>query len=177
MPQIMKQYFLLVMTLGFSYMSYGQYDPGVTNYGLTMAKNLGLENEVSGGVRIEYAYNCFTTYIGEFNRSFAVSPEDVYEGYNELAFGVNIIAFNWYPTTITAGMGYIGNDSSVFESIEDEAFLAFRTGDFNHGAQIKLRALYQVNSPIHIFTELNIKSLGRRYDTFLIGFSYDFNAR
>ena len=115
--------------------------------------------------------------MGEYNRSFSIASNDEAEAYNELALGVNLILFNWYPTTITAGFGYIGNDSSIFEEIEDEAFIGLRTGDFNHGVQIKLRALYQISIPVHIFAELNIKSLGRRYDTFLVGFSYDFEAR
>ncbi len=176
MPQILKQYLSIMLILG-SYLSYGQYDPGATNYGLVAGKNFGLEDEVTAGARIEYAYNCFTTFIGEYNRSFTIADSETYEAYNELAFGVNIIAFNWYPTTITAGMGYIGNDSGIFETIDDKAFLAFRTGNFNHGAQIKIRALHHISKPIHVFAEINLKSLGRRYDTFLVGFSYDFNAR
>jgi len=55
--------------------------------------------------------------------------------------------------------------------------MSFITGDFNHGIQVKLRGLHQISTSVHIFAEFNIKSLGRRYDTFLIGFSYDFGAR
>ncbi len=155
-----------------------QYDSGAINYGFVASKSFGLQNEVGLGARIEYAFNCYTTFMGEYNRSFTVGgDDDDNEGFNELALGVNLILFNWYPTTITAGIGYVGNDSSVFEDFEDEAFLGIRSGSFNHGAQIKIRALHQISIPVHIFAELNVKSLGRRYDTFLIGFSYDFNAR
>ncbi|MDH7444463.1 hypothetical protein [Aquimarina sp. 2201CG14-23] len=154
-----------------------QYEPSAINYGLVVSKGFGLANEVGVGVRLEYATNCYTTFLGEYNRSVVIGGEENEEGYNELGLGVNLILFNWYPTTITAGIGYVGNDSSFFENIEDDAFLAFRTGNFNHGAQIKLRALHQISVPVHIFAELNVKSLGRRYDTFLIGFSYDFDAR
>ncbi|WP_108866275.1 hypothetical protein [Aquimarina aquimarini] len=173
----MKRILFLIIPIFISNTISAQYDPGATNYGFIAAKNLGAANELTLGGRVEYAFNCYTTFIGEYNRSFTISATDAYEGYNELAVGVNLILFNWYPTTITAGMGYIGNDSSFFETIEDEAFLGIRTGNFNHGGQIKLRALHQITIPVHIFAELNIKSLGRRYDTFLIGFSYDFNAR
>ncbi len=176
MSYTMKRILFLVL-LCTSYTSNAQYDSGAMNYGFVAIKNFGLENEVGFGARVEYAFNCYTTFMGEYNRSLAVDEVTSYEGYNELAVGVNLILFNWYPTTITAGMGYAGNDSSIFEDIEDEAFLGFRVGDFNHGAQIKIRALHQVSTPVHIFAEFNIKSLGRRYDTFLIGFSYDFNAR
>jgi hypothetical protein len=158
-------------------MSFAQYDPGATNYGLVAAKSFRLENELALGARIEYAFNCYTTFLGEYNRSFAIDADQEYEGYNELAVGVNLILFNWYPTTITVGIGYMGNDSDKFEAIEKDAFLGFRTGSFNHGAQIKIRALHQISVPVHIFAEFNVKSLGRRYDTFMVGFSYDFYAR
>ncbi len=173
----MRNVLFLVFIVFFTSQISAQYDPGVVNYGAIAIKNFGLENEVGLGARVEYAFNCYTTFLGEYNRSFAIGADDRYEGYNELAIGVNLILFNWYPTTITAGMGYIGNDSSIFEDIEDEAFLGFRTGNFNHGAQIKIRALHQISTPVHVFAELNVKSLGRPYDTFVIGFNYDFNAR
>jgi len=158
-------------------MTNAQYDPSAFNYGIIGAKSFGAASEIGVGARIEYASNCYTTFLGEYNRFFSLESEEDGGAYNELALGVNLILFNWYPTTITAGIGYAGNDSPNFKDVEKEAFLAFRTGSFNHGAQIKLRALHQISIPVHIFAELNIKSLGRRYDTFFIGFSYDFDAR
>ena len=71
-------------------------------------------------------------------------------------------------------MGYVGNNASFFEDIEKDAYLSFSNGSFHHGAQIKLRALYQVSPPLHIFIEGNLKSLGRRFDTITIGFNFDF---
>ncbi|KAA1245641.1 hypothetical protein [Aquimarina sp. RZ0] len=172
----MNRILFFILWYCISFTASSQYEPGAINYGLVATKSFGFVNEIGAGVRLEYAKNCYTTFLGEYNRSFSVGREEDIEGYNELGLSVNLILFNWYPTTITAGIGYIGNDSSIFETIEEEAFLAFRTGNFNHGSQIKLRALHQVSIPVHIFAELNIKSLGRRYDTFLIGFSYDFDA-
>lgn len=172
----MKKIVVFVFLVSFAFTATAQYDPGAINYGFVGIKSFHSENETGLGIRLEYASNCYTTFIGEYNRLFSIGEEEV-EGYNELALGVNLILFNWYPTTITAGLGYMGNDSAVFEDIEDDAFLGFRTGDFNHGVQIKIRALHQISIPVHIFAELNVKSLGRRYDTFLIGFSYDFDAR
>jgi len=173
MNKILFILFLFCSTLTMT----AQYDPGVTNYGLVAAKSFGLVNEVSVGARIEYAFNCYTTFIGEYNRAIVIGEDERHEGFNELALGVNLIMFNWFPTTITAGMGYVGNDSIEFEAIEKDAFLGFRTGAFNHGAQIKIRALHYIADPLHIYAEVNVKSLGRRYDTFVIGFNYDFNAR
>ncbi len=146
------------------------------NYGLVVSKNFGQEKELGVGVRVEYAFNCSTTFMGEYNRSFNfdTSDENQKTGYNEFAFGVNLILFNWYPTTITAGIGYIANDGTLLDTTEDTSFLSFETGDINHGAQIKIRALHQLSDPIHVFGELNIKSLGSQYHTFLVGISYDF---
>ncbi|MFL1895983.1 hypothetical protein ACJRPK_09795 [Aquimarina sp. 2-A2] len=157
----------------------GQYEPNSLNFGVAINKNFGLASELGIGVRVEYAPNCFTTYMGEFNRQILINPdeEERRTGYNEVAVGVNLILFNWYPTTITAGIGYVGNDEPGLDERLDKAFLVIQSGNFNHGAQIKLRALYQLTIPIHIYAELNIKSLGRRYDTFVIGFNYDFAAR
>jgi len=173
----MKRLFFLIILSCISYTSTAQYEPGAMNYGFVAIKSFGSVSEVGLGVRMEYASNCYTTFLGEYNRLFTVDSNSEIEGYNELALGVNLILFNWYPTTITAGFGYLGNDSSVFEEIEDDALLGFRSGDLNHGVQIKLRALHQISVSVHVFAELNVKSLGRRYDAFLIGFSYDFDAR
>ena len=175
-PNMQKVLFFILLLCLPSIML-AQYDPGAINYGLVAIKSSSSVNEIGLGARIEYAGNCYTTYIGEYNRLFSVGTEEEVEGYNELAFGVNLILFNWYPTTITAGFGYIGNDADISEEIEEDALIAFRTGNFNHGAQIKLRALHQVSVPVHIFAELNLKSLGDEFHTLLIGFSYDFDAR
>lgn len=155
-----------------------QYEPKAWNYGLTASKTIGYESEVGIGARIEYALNCYTTYMAEYNRSIEFSTTDEDLSFDEIALGVNLILFNWYPTTITAGMGYVGNNSALIkDNNDDDAFLVLSSGNFNHGGQIKLRALHQLSIPLHIFAEINIKSLGSDYHTLLIGFSYDFNAR
>ena len=56
-------------------------------------------------------------------------------------------------------MGYVGNNSSLIEEDSDDAFLVLSSGDFNHGGQIKLRALHQLTIPVPIFAEINLKSL------------------
>ena len=154
-----------------------QYNPGAFHYGIVGVKGLESIDEVGLGARVEFAYNCYNTFLVEYNRLFSVGDADGNNGYNEIGINTNLILFNWYPTTITAGMGYIGNDDSNFERREDDATLSFRTGDINHGVQIKLRALHHLTKAVHLFGEFNVKSLGRNYHTFLVGFSYDFNPR
>ncbi|WP_378187055.1 hypothetical protein ACE939_01740 [Aquimarina sp. W85] len=176
---IPKRLFTNVLLLLCSTLCHAQYEPNSLNFGLSVNKNFGLANELGAGARVEYAPNCFTTYLAEFTHQFMIlaDKEDKQSGYSELAFGVNLILFNWYPTTITAGIGYVGNNESSLDERVDKAFLVLQSGNLNHGAQIKLRALYQFTVPVHIYAEFNIKSLGRRYDTFTIGFNYDFAAR
>ncbi len=174
-PQMKKILFIISM-YSISISVNAQYDPSAINYGFVVIKSSGFDSEVGIGARIEYAPNCFTTYMAEYNRLFSVGGDDPPDGYNELALGVNLILFNWYPTTITAGFGYIGNDSSIFDDFAEEALIGLTTGDITHGVQIKLRALHQISIPVHIFAELNIKSLGNKFHTFLIGFNYDFEA-
>ena len=174
---MIRKYYILYIFLCVATSAVAQYEPQAWNYGLTASKSAGFESEVGFGARIEYAPNCYTTYMAEYNRSFDFGSTEEDLSFDEIALGVNLILFNWYPTTITAGMGYVGNNSYLIEEDSDDAFLVLSTGDFNHGGQIKLRALHQVSIPVHIFAELNLKSLGNDYHTFLIGFSYDFNAR
>ncbi|MFC5046473.1 hypothetical protein ACFSTE_03360 [Aquimarina hainanensis] len=174
----MKKVIIFIFVFGFVRGIYGQYDPGAVNYGITAIKPVASQQGIGAGIRVEYAPNCYTTYMGELAQVFSLDTEqEPSGGYHEFGIGVNLILFNWYPTTITGGIGYIGNNSSFFPSVEDDAFLAFRTGDINHGAQIKIRALYHLSTPIHVFAEFNLKSLGREYDTVLLGISYDFNTR
>lgn len=160
----------------FSQIAIAQYDAAAINYGLSIGKGFGLQSEYTAGARVEYAYNCFNTFIWEYNRALEIGDSNGYSGHNEFGFSLNLILFNWYPTTITAGMGYVLNDSKIFKDIEEEALLSFRTGKYNHGAQIKIRALYRLSKSSHLFAEVNAKTLGRRYDTFLVGYSYDFKG-
>lgn len=168
---------LLILIFTCSLTTYAQYTPGSYHYGLVGVKPFDAVNTIGAGVRVEYAYNCYNTFMAEYNRSFAIGDSSEAEGYNEFAFGSNLILFNWYPTTITAGMGFFTNDDSLFESRKDAAVLFFQTGDLNHGVQIKVRALHHLTKEVHLFGELNLKSLGGDYHTFLVGFNYNFNPR
>ena len=152
-----------------------QYSPSAINYGITLNKEFQSLESAGLGLRLEYAYNCFTTYIVEYNRYHSFNEGS--DSYDEFGAGINLILFNYFPTTITAGIGYIVNGDSNFEEEEDNATLFFRTGNLNHGAQIKLRALHKISSHVHLFAEANLKSLGNKYHNFLIGFNYEFNPR
>ena len=48
-----------------SFVSYAQYDINSFNYGLSINKILALGEEAGLGARVEYAFNCSTTFLAE----------------------------------------------------------------------------------------------------------------
>ena len=67
---MIRKYYTLYILLCVAVSAVAQYEPQAWNYGLTASKSAGFESEVGFGVRIEYAPNCYTTYMAEYNRSF-----------------------------------------------------------------------------------------------------------
>ena len=61
-----KWLFLFAMVVSFS--GNAQYDINSFHYGITAHKNLGKSTEGGVGVRMEYAMNCATTFLAEYNR-------------------------------------------------------------------------------------------------------------
>lgn len=169
--------FLIAFFILISSIIHAQYTPGAFNYGIVGVKGFDTINTLGAGIRVEYAYNCYNTFMVEYNRSFVLGGNEEAEGYNEFILGSNLILFNWNPTTITAGMGVFTNDDALFENRNNKAILSFQTGNLNHGVLIKIRALHHFTKAVHIFGEFNLKSLGSDYHTFLVGMSYDFNPR
>lgn len=166
----MTKNLLLILCGLFFLTAKAQYNPGIFNYGFSLI-NTSETSVWGGGIRAEYAHNCYTTFLGELN--YLHSNKDPYA---EFAAGVNLILFNFYPTTITAGVSYIVNNDNNFKEFEDEAFLVFPTANLNHGAQIKLRGLQRLSATTHLFAEVNLKSLGINYHSFSIGMNYNFGV-
>lgn len=169
----MRGWFILAL---FCYTWYGnaQYIPQGWNYGLGAVANIGEQQQFGFSPRVEYAPTCYTSYLLAYDYYFSLTNPQK-EGVHELSFGVNTILFNFEPTYITVGLGYMVNTSTAFEEMQKEALLFFTSGAINHGLQMKLRALIRISLPMHFFMELNVKSLGRYYDTVAIGLLYDFD--
>ena len=66
-----------------------QYNPGAFHYGLAAIKGFESVNEVGVGARAEYAYNCYNTFLVEFNHLFSVGNSIENESYSEFALGTN----------------------------------------------------------------------------------------
>ncbi|WP_223148895.1 hypothetical protein [Aquimarina sp. RZ0] len=164
--------FLLIALFSAYAMFSQQYESGSVDFGVGAVISVGLQEEVGFDIRFQYTSPTQkTTYIGEYNRYFIKEFENT-EVYNELAFSYNIRLIHWETLSITGGIGYVGNDYRVLARAEDTSNLFFSTGDINHGAALKFRGIYNITTPIHIFAELNLKSFGKRYDTFAFGLTY-----
>ncbi|MBQ4820360.1 hypothetical protein [Aquimarina sp. MMG016] len=167
----MKKILLLLIFISSSNV-FSQYERGSVDFGVGAVISVGLQEEVGFDVRFQYtSSDRITSYIAEYNRYFIKEFENT-EVYNEFAVVYNLRFIHYNPISITAGIGYVGNDYMVLSRAEDTSNLFFTTGTFNHGAVLKLRGLYNITTPIDIFAELNLKSFGRRYDTFAFGLTY-----
>jgi len=148
------------------------YDHGSIDFGLGAIISVGLQEEVGFDIRFQYTSSSKkTTYIAEYNRFFIKEFENT-EVYNEFGVSYNLRLIHWEGLSITGGVGYVGNDYEVLSRAEDTSNLFFSTGNFNHAAALKLRGLYNITTPIHVFVELNLKSFGKRYDTVIFGLTY-----
>ena len=167
---------LFVILLGLGLQSQAQYIPQGVNYGIA-AIGSGREEPLIGfSPRVEYAPTCYTSYMATYGYQFSLTENALTSsGFHEFSFSVNTILFNLEPVYITVGGGYMFNTSPAFDEKDTEAILFFKTGTINHGLELKLRALIRVKLPIHIFAEINIRSLGRLYDNIGVGVLYDFD--
>lgn len=148
------------------------YERGSIDFGLGAVISVGLQEEAGFDVRFQYTNPTkIKTVIAEYNRFFVKEFENT-EVYNELAASYNLRLFHWETLSITAGVGYVVNDYQVLSRARDTSNLFFSTGDVNHAGFLKLRGLYNITTPIHVFAELNLKSFGKRYDTFIFGLTY-----
>ncbi|MDY8134120.1 hypothetical protein [Aquimarina sp. 2201CG5-10] len=167
----MKKFLTLIVFLT-ALQVYSQYERGSVDFGLGAIISVGLQEEAGFDIRGQYtSADQITTYIAEYNRYFIKEFENT-EVYNELIVTYNVRLLHWEVISITGGIGYVGNDYVVLNRAEDTSNLFFTTGSFNHGAELKFRGLYNITTPIHVFVELNLKSFGRRYDTFAFGLTY-----
>lgn len=149
-----------------------QYEHGSIDLGVGAIISIGLQEEVGFDIRSQYTTSTKkTSYIAEYNRFFIRESENR-EVHNEISLSYNKQLFHWETLSLTAGVGYVGNDYEVLSRAEDTSGLFFSTRNFNHGAELKFRGLYDINTSIQLFVELNLKSFGRRYDTFAFGLTY-----
>lgn len=169
---MLKKITYILTLLVSTFMLSQDYERGSIDFGLGAVISVGLQEEVGFDIRFQYTSSSKkATYIAEYNRFFIKELENT-RAFNDMGLSYNIRLVQWEHLSITGGIGYVGNDYEVLSRAEDTSNLFFSTGNFNHGAGLKFRGLYNIITPVHIFVELNLKSFGRRYDTFAFGLTY-----
>ena len=170
----MKKRILLVIIVLIPVFTFSQHcERASVDFGLGVIISVGLQEEVGFTIRSQYTTSSQKTrYIAEYNRYFIKELENT-EVYNELGFTYNLRLVDWETISVSGGIGYIGNNYEILNIAEDTSKLFFSTGSFNHGAELKFRGMYKrIAMPVAVFVELNLKSFGRRYDTFAFGLTY-----
>lgn len=142
------------------------------DFGAGTAISVGFQDEWAVGVRTHYHWNRWSG-LAEYNLFFqrdATSQNTAH--FNEIALGVNYYLTGILGISVSAGLGYVGNNFDLNENDPDTSTLYFKSGNFNHGAQLKLLGNIPLGKRIKIYAEMNFKSFGRRYDTFAFGLLY-----
>ncbi len=151
---------------------FSQYERGSIDFGLGAAVSIGLQEELGFDIRLQYASaSKISSYGLEYNRFYGKEFETTQE-FNEYVATYNVRLFHKETLSLTAGIGYVINDYEVLNKEEDTSSLFFKTGRINHAGLLKIRGMYNLSTPIQIFAELNFKSFGKRYDTFIFGLMY-----
>ena len=135
--------------------------------------SVGFQDEWALDVRTHYRAREKWIFSGEYNLFFRrdVTSQNT-ESFTEIALTANYKLFDISGISVYGGIGYTGNNFDVNESDPDTSTLYFETGNINHGAQIKFLGILPLGKRIKLFSELNLKSFGRRYDTFAFGLLY-----
>ena len=135
--------------------------------------SVGFQEEWALDVRAQYQTAKKWNFSGEYNLFFRrdVTSQNT-ETFGEIAFTANRELFRIFGIDIFWGIGYVANDFEMNENDPDTSNLFFESGRFNHGAQLKFSGILSWGDRIKLFSDLNLKSFGRRYDTFSFGLLY-----
>ncbi len=163
---------LVILSFLVSLNLFSQFDRGSVDFGIGGIVSIGLQEELGFDIRFQYTTaSKISSYTVEYNRFYGKEFETTQE-YNEFAATYNLRLFYKEVITLTAGAGYVINDYEVLNIQEDTSKLFFETGRINHAALLKLSGFYHINTQIDVFAELNFKTFGKRYDTFIVGLKY-----
>lgn len=135
--------------------------------------SVGFQEEWAMNVRAQYQTEKKWLYLAEYNLFFRrdVASRNT-ETFGEVALSFNYELFEFQGIFIYGGIGYTGNSFNINERDPDTSNLYFESGRFNHGAQLKFLGILPLSDRIKLFSDLNLKSFGRRYDTFSFGVLY-----
>lgn len=143
------------------------------DFGAGAIISVGFQEEWGVDVRAHYHHTEKWGFSGEYNIFFRrdVTSQNT-ETFNEITLNANYKLMEIVGISIFGGLGYTGNNFDLNDRDPDTSTLYFESGNFNHGAQIKLLGNMPIGTHVKIFAEMNLKSFGRRYDTFVFGLLY-----
>lgn len=143
------------------------------DFGAGAIISVGFQEEWGVDIRAHFHTNEKLSFSGAYNLFFRrdVTSQNT-ETFNEVALNVNYKLMEIIAISIFGGVGYVGNNFEMNHRDLDTSKLYFESGNINHGAQIKFLGTLPLGTHINIFAEMNLKSFGRRYDTFAFGLVY-----
>ena len=143
------------------------------DFGAGAVISVGFQEEWGVDVRGHYHINENWGFSGEYNLFFRrdVTAQNT-ETFSEITLNANYKLMEIMGISVFGGIGYAANNFDMNDRDPDTSKLYFETGKYNHGAQIKFLGNLPLGKHIKVFAELNLKSFGRRYDTFAFGLLY-----
>ncbi len=143
------------------------------DFGPGAVVSVGFQEEWALDVRAQYGSGKKWTYLAEYNLFFRrdVTAQNT-ETFGEIALTANYELFKISGISFSGGIGYTVNSFNMNERDPDTSNLFFESGRYNHGAQLKFLGILPLGDRIKLFSDLNLKSFGRRYDTFSFGLLY-----
>lgn len=142
------------------------------DFGLGAAISVGYQDEWAADLRMGYEHNSWN-YLAEYNLFFRrdVTSQNT-DTYNEIGLSLNYKLIDFSEIHIFGGLGYVGTNFPLNKKDPGATNLFFKTGNFKNGFQVKFFGFLPFNGRLKLFSEMNFKSFGRRYDTFAFGLLY-----
>ena len=166
----LKKVFVILITLLGGFSCYAQKS---IDFGLGTSVSIGFQNEWALQLKSQYHFQEKWALYADYNLYFRRDVEaQNTEKYHEFGLGANYKIISFSNIDLYGGAGYLVNNFPIQNNNPDTSNLYFTTGSLNHSAQLKLAGTYPLGKKTLIYSELNIKSLGRRYDTFAFGLIY-----
>ncbi|MBW2962582.1 hypothetical protein [Mesonia aestuariivivens] len=147
------------------------------DFGLGASVNVGLQNEWAVQLKSQYHFNEKWSLFADYNLFFRrdVNTQNT-EKYHEIALGGSYHVIHYQSIKIYTGLAYVFNDFPIQENNPDTSSLYKNSGTVNHLAKIQLLGTLPLGEKVLLFSEINLKSAGRRYDTFSFGLIYRLNS-
>jgi hypothetical protein len=166
--QLKKAIIIIALFGGFSALAQKALD-----FGLGATISIGLQDEWAVHLKSQYHFNKKWSAFADYNLFFRrdVIAQNT-ENFHELGLGVNYQLFNIQTLEIYGGLGYLVNNFPIQDNNPDTSDFFITTGNSNHAAEIKFLGTLPIGDKIFIFSEINFKSFGKRYDTFSFGLIY-----